>query len=190
MEKFLFLPKINKSEQEPYNPDILCQVEKSIIYMCHVPGQNKISKSTSRVWSRNLQLDILEIKKLNIHHIFCLMEDREFHKNGLGNYPAIVTSNEISISQYSIVDGKTPSLELIQQIIYDMRLCIQQGKNILIHCMAGMGRTGTIASCFLVHCGHSPQSAINFTQSRRKGTITRVNQQKFVEEYYSYLRSY
>jgi len=180
---------INYSTTHPYKPDLLCRTGNSNIYMGPVPGSTKISRSNCKVYSRDLQHDIQEIKKLNIEHIICMMENHEFHKNKTGNYPLIVHQSGINISQYSIVDGSIPTLEVMHKMVMNLRNSIIQGKNVLIHCMGGVGRTGTLASCFLVYCGFEPELAISFVQERRKGTITRPNQQKFVKDYSEYINN-
>ncbi len=57
---------------------------------------------------------------------------------------------------------------------------LQKGKIIIMHCYAGLGRTGTIAACFLVKLGINSSDAINLVRKTRSGTIETVWQEEFI----------
>jgi atypical dual specificity phosphatase len=48
---------------------------------------------------------------------------------------------------------------------------IGRGGCVLVHCLGGYGRTGTLAACYLVHCGMSAREAIDGLRERRPGSI-------------------
>ena len=78
------------------------------------------------------------------------------------DYARAVQRNNLPWQQvvYPIVDFGVPSdrstfLALIQDIAGDLR----RGVNLLVHCGAGVGRTGTVAASVLVVLGVSPGEA-------------------------------
>lgn len=44
---------------------------------------------------------------------------------------------------------------------------LQQGRQVLVHCQAGCGRTGTLCSCVLVRAGLAPLDAIDHFHTHR-----------------------
>ena len=59
-----------------------------------------------------------------------------------------------------------------------------EGHKLLIHCIGGWGRSGTIAAALLVHEGHSPGEAITLVRrARSPRCIESVSQERFVAEY-------
>ena len=58
-----------------------------------------------------------------------------------------------------------------------------EGKNIVIHCMGGKGRSGTIAAILLIEFGEDNKKAIEIVREKRKGAIETEEQEKFILNY-------
>ena len=58
-----------------------------------------------------------------------------------------------------------------------------EGKNIVIHCMGGKGRSGTIAAILLIEFGEDNKKAIEIVRKKRKGAIETKEQEKFILNY-------
>ncbi len=62
-----------------------------------------------------------------------------------------------------------------------LRDLLVKGEKIVIHCLGGLGRTGTIAGRLLVEFGASPNEAIRVVRSARIGTIETRKQEEHVK---------
>ena len=58
-----------------------------------------------------------------------------------------------------------------------------EGKNIVIHCMGGKGRSGTIAAILLIEFGDINKDVINKVREKRKGAIETKEQENFILSY-------
>ncbi|MGI9333443.1 MAG: protein-tyrosine phosphatase family protein, partial [Gammaproteobacteria bacterium] len=61
-----------------------------------------------------------------------------------------------------------------------LRYQLQAGAKVLLHCFAGLGRTGTIAARLLVEFGAQPSKAIDTVRTARRGAVQTTSQEEHV----------
>ena len=82
-----------------------------------------------------------------------------------------------------IEDLSVPTMEQIEDFVefaYRMR---KEEKSIVVHCGAGIGRTGTILACYLVSKGYSAEESIAEVRWKRPGSIETEEQLEIIYTY-------
>lgn len=64
---------------------------------------------------------------------------------------------------------------------------LQGGEAVLVHCKAGMGRTGVLLACFLVHRGEEAGRAITRVRNSNPGYIQTPAQEAFINSFQAFL---
>lgn len=86
-------------------------------------------------------------------------ESRGYHD--LLNSEAMAMRREATYRQMSIVDMDVPSHDHMAAILDMIDMAINRGRTVYVHCMAGLGRTGTIVGCYLVRHGMAGDEALD-----------------------------
>jgi len=130
--------------------------------------------------------DFRSIKEQEVSKIYCLQEEEELQYLG----GETIAQREKSLSELGIElihspigDFRVPTPEQAKRLSKMIMNDVIGGKSILIHCMGGLGRSGTIAACALVHYGLKPDEAINLVRKIRPGTLETDEQVAFVKEF-------
>ncbi len=91
-----------------------------------------------------------------VRHVVNLMEEQRLDNNGKPlDYPSqmavIARARGISVtySHNPITDLGIPSREKMKSILDDIDAAISDGKPVYVHCLAGIGRTGSVVGCYL-----------------------------------------
>ena len=66
----------------------------------------------------------------------------------------------IHYQRFPIQDKGLPSSETMAAILEAIDTAIAQGRKVYIHCHGGIGRTGTVVGCYLVHQGLDSKAAL------------------------------
>jgi protein-tyrosine phosphatase len=129
--------------------------------------------------------DLAAIRAANISTVISLISLPEMKKLGVPNLPAQVVQHKLQWLQLVIEDFGTPDLNALeswQQIKESILAALARRETVLLHCAAGLGRTGMMAACLLVACGQTPASAIAQVRAARPGTIETEGQAAFVQD--------
>ncbi|MCY3020496.1 MAG: dual specificity protein phosphatase family protein [Planctomycetota bacterium] len=82
-----------------------------------------------------------------------------------------------------ITDFTAPSLAQIDQFLEFLNNAEAAGLATVVHCGAGLGRTGTMLACALVDRGHAAQAAIDCVRTLRPYSIETVEQEDCVHRF-------
>lgn len=70
--------------------------------------------------------------------------------------------------RFGVKDGSIPSLEQMRDILGTIAAALADGHIVYFHCYGGIGRTGTVAGCWLVEQGMTPIEALTRLSVLRK----------------------
>ncbi len=133
---------------------------------------------------RVLEEDLKNLKEQGITHIVTLITDSEFTRYGVEGLMDEYKSAGFITYRLPIIDQGVCSQNEMDTVIKWIGEELNDGANIMIHCVGGLGRTGIVAASFLIQQGLSSQAAIDEVRSTRsKRSIESEVQELFVYKY-------
>ncbi|HHT9160223.1 MAG TPA: dual specificity protein phosphatase 23 [Candidatus Brocadiaceae bacterium] len=82
-----------------------------------------------------------------------------------------------------VPDLASPTQEQIEEFVSFVNNLTASKKKIVVHCDAGIGRTGTMLACYLVNKGCSASWSISEVRKRRPGSIETTEQEDTILKY-------
>jgi atypical dual specificity phosphatase len=82
-----------------------------------------------------------------------------------------------------VPDFTAPTPEDLDRGVDAIETHLAQGRVVTVHCGGGLGRSGTLAACYLVHQGQTPDDAIAHVRRLRPGAIETAAQITAIEAY-------
>ncbi len=74
----------------------------------------------------------------------------------------------VTYHRIPIVDGQPPSEGQMREIMLIIDAARVAQRAVYVHCAAGIGRTGAVVGCYLVHLGRNPPAALREIARRRR----------------------
>lgn len=82
-----------------------------------------------------------------------------------------------------IADMEAPTPEQLERCLAAVRKAHERQLGVVVHCTAGLGRTGVIVACYFVTTGLAARDAINRVRRLRPGSIETSEQAAAVTEF-------
>ena len=144
-------------------------------------------KKDGFLWDRDLDTDLARLRdEYKCDLIVSLMEPHEYEWLGIADLFERASEHGIDPIRFPIKDVSVPPpeamprfIELIEEILAAARV----GKTVVIHCLGGLGRSGTVAAACLVALGHPPARAIARVRDVRPGAVETPAQERWVQAF-------
>lgn len=154
--------------------------------LLHTVGKVALSTCPGRPDCRiKLEEDLAVLDGARIGAVLSLVDDEEMAEYGVSTLSAGLSRRGLRHLRYPLIDGCPPGdMEATRALCQQLLALLGEGENLLIHCIGGWGRSGTIAACLLSHEGISGQRAIEMVRrARSPHCIETVAQEVFVHRY-------
>ncbi len=152
------------------------------IGMCACPGGRRLLVS-DRDANIVLEHDVAVIRSWGATGIVSLIESNELVSLGIADLPRRVDDHGLWWRHLPIRDMCAPDRLFEETWSIEgarLRAILRDGGAFVLHCWAGLGRTGTVAARLLVELGAEPAEAISGVREARPGTIQTVQQELHV----------
>lgn len=148
------------------------------------PGGGRIGMVACPGLRRGLEADLEGLKQWGANGLVSLVETHELVTLGITNLEAIVERHGLWWRHLPIKDRRIPDEGFETRWRSEgarLRRLLSGGDRIVVHCWAGLGRTGTIAARLLIEMGCEPADAIRRVREARPGTIETDKQELFLQ---------
>jgi ADP-ribosyl-[dinitrogen reductase] hydrolase len=152
------------------------------IGMTLCPGKQQAG-AMNGTWARDLALDLAVIRDWGATAVLTLMEPDELQRYGAADIGAAVRKLGMEWYNTPIPDVHAPGTAfeaLWPDIGMRLRQHLLAARPVLLHCLGGLGRTGTIAARLLAELGVPPAEAVRQVRKARPGAIETVAQENHV----------
>jgi len=134
-------------------------------------------------WQRDLGQDLDLIRDWPASTVVTLIEEHEFNLFQVRRLPDEVRARGMAWVHLPIIDCSAPDkrfLEAWREEGPRLHQRLAAGENVLIHCMGGLGRTGTVAAQLLIETGIDAMEAIRRVRAARPYSIESRGQEEYL----------
>ena len=120
-----------------------------------------------RDYERSLSADLATLKREKIDAVVCLLARDEFERYGVSDLLDRYCTEGLEVLHLPTIDRTAPSDEALREAMTWIDNHINSNRRVLVHCVGGLGRAGTIAGCWLRQQGLSGSEAIEVVRQFR-----------------------
>jgi len=99
----------------------------------------------------------------------------------------LLYEHDMAYLHLPVENFEAPEIGQIKRFVEFCEENIRSSRAVLVHCLAGLGRTGTMLACYLVSEGMPPDAAIDYVRERRPGSIETEEQEQAIFDFAAHL---
>lgn len=158
--------------------DAVARPGGGVFGMSHCPGRRFAGQMP-----RNLEQDLARIEGWGASTLLSLVETHEFERLGVPEFADALARSRLRWLHVPIIDMRAPG-DAARTAWTAQRGTLQaallRGDKVLVHCAAGLGRTGMLVARLLMDAGLCSDEAIAQVRRARPGAIETQAQAAFV----------
>ncbi|MEM9633758.1 MAG: dual specificity protein phosphatase family protein [Pseudomonadota bacterium] len=154
----------------------------SLYSVSTVAGGNLfIMPKPSGEWLRD---DLQKLRLIGVDRIVSMLEPEEAASLGLTEEANLCHELGIGFTNVPVRDRGLPSIEVASDIAQSIRNDLKAGRDVAVHCRAGIGRSGLVVCCVLIADGETSQAAIQKVSAARGVAVPdTIGQAKFIHAF-------
>ena len=134
-----------------------------------------------------LKDDIANWKRARVNAVLSLLTPEEERDFDLNDEAGEVRTQGMEFTSFPIPDRQVPRSEAKwADVLEEVARALSAGKNVLVHCRQGIGRSGLVAACLLVKKGMSPGAAMDSVSAARGIPVPETAEQRDWIDHYHY----
>ena len=133
-----------------------------------------------------LEDEIASWRRAGIDTVFSSLTPEEERDLDLADEGRQVRAHGMKFVSFPIPDRQVPSSETeLSAGLEKVDADLSSGKNVVVHCRQGIGRSGLIAACLLVSKGLDPESSVRSVSAARGTPIPETAEQRHWIDHYA-----
>lgn len=149
------------------------------------PWRGKVALASRPRGGDWLNEEIADWKRGGIASVVSLLTPDEERDLELTFEATMAKKHGLEFISFPIPDRQVPRSEAaLGKLLDAISDVLESGKDVLIHCRQGVGRTGLVAACLLVKAGMSPGAAVEAVSAARQIEVPETSEQRhWIERY-------
>jgi protein-tyrosine phosphatase len=137
-----------------------------------------------RDYGRDLASDLAALRDAGATHLLSLLTPDELADYGAEALPEGARESGLACHEEALLDQRATTADQMDRIARWLDAAFAGGGRVVLHCVAGLGRSGMVAACYLARGGMSAEGAIALVRERRSPrAVETAAQEEFVYRY-------
>ncbi len=156
------------------------------LYWVDGPWRGKLAMAARPRGGDWLKADIAGWKREGADVVLSLLTPEEEHDLDIRQEASETKKQGMEFTSFPIPDRQTPRSEAKwAELLDDVTRVLSGGKNVVVHCRQGVGRSGLVVACLLVRKGMSPGAAVDMASAARGIFVPETTEQRDWIDHYA-----
>jgi protein-tyrosine phosphatase len=155
------------------------------LYWAEGPWPGRLAMASRPRGDDWLEDEIASWRRQGVDTVASLLTHQEENDLGLNNEASQVKTHGMRFVSFPILDREVPESDAkMAAVLERLDADLSSGKNVVVHCRQGVGRTGLMAAGLLVMKGLNPEAAVKSLSAARGTSIPETAaQRRWIDHY-------